>query len=317
MTYRPGRASITFLFIFAVSAAMVGASISAAAQAKKDQSTSTSKWEWTDDDWRMRVAVNGKAEFTEDYSDVRSVSEGGFVRIEEERGGETRRIEIRRDADGQVVRSYSVNGESRALDSKGREWMANILLKALRHGSIDVDPRVRQLLRQGGVTRVLQEMEQVKGDYAKRVYFTSLVKNEGLSASDRQRVLAEVGRQITSDYERAGFLKKTAPIFLNSESSAAYFQNVDTIRSDYERRGVLSSLLKQKDLSEKLLGLVLDSASRLGSDYEKATLLIQASNLYTGDTLLRSAFLRAIETIKSDHERGRVLSALLKNKQII
>jgi len=31
---------------------------------------------------------------------------------------------------------------------------------------------------------------------------------------------------------------------------------------------------------------------------------------------LKGLFLKAVETIKSDYERGRVLSALLKNKQI-
>ena len=316
MNSRLSRTAIAFLF--AVATAITAASAVTFAQEKKDQkTTSTSTWEWADDGWRMRVSVTGKAEFTEDYSDVREVSEGGSVRIEEERNGQMRRMDFRRDPAGQLVRTYSVNGETRPLDSEGREWMGRLLLKALRNGSIDVDPRVRQLLSQGGVNRVLEEMEQVNGDYAKRIYFASLIKNANLSGSERQRVLTEVGRQITSDYERATFLKKTAPVFLNGESTEAYFQNIDTIQSDYERRGVLSSLLKQKDLNERVLGLVLDSAARLGSDYEKATLLIQASNLYTGDTLLRAAFLRAIETIKSDHERGRVLSALLKNKQII
>jgi hypothetical protein len=36
----------------------------------------------------------------------------------------------------------------------------------------------------------------------------------------------------------------------------------------------------------------------------------------TRDSRLKSAFLKALETIKSDYERGRVLSVLLKNKQI-
>ena len=65
-----------------------------------------------------------------------------------------------------------------------------------------------------------------------------------------------------------------------------------------------------------MLRLLLDSAAELSSDYEKATFLIEVSNVYTGDTRLRSAFLKAVETIKSDYERGRVLSTLLKNKQI-
>jgi hypothetical protein len=54
----------------------------------------------------------------------------------------------------------------------------------------------------------------------------------------------------------------------------------------------------------------------MSSDYEKATLLLEVSNSYTGDTRLKGLFLKAVETIKSDYERGRVLSALLKNKQI-
>ena len=45
-------------------------------------------------------------------------------------------------------------------------------------------------------------------------------------------------------------------------------------------------------------------------------LLLEASRAYTGEGRLREAFLKAVETIKSDYERGRVLSALLKNKQI-
>src|SRR5688572_20734354 len=90
------RSAMNVLLIFAV--AISATAISTFAQAKKDQNTThTSRWEWTDDDWRLRVAITGKAEFNEDYSDVRDVSEGGSVRIEEERAGQMRRIDFRRD----------------------------------------------------------------------------------------------------------------------------------------------------------------------------------------------------------------------------
>ena len=65
-----------------------------------------------------------------------------------------------------------------------------------------------------------------------------------------------------------------------------------------------------------MLARMLESASGIGSDYEKATFLLEASELYSGESRLRTAFLKTVETIKSDHERGRVLSALLRNKQI-
>ena len=308
--------SIEFVLMSAAIGAILLTSSMALSQGKKEQTTSSTKWEWSDDSWKLSVAINGKAEFTDDYSDVRSVSEGGSVRIEEDRGGQTRRVEVRRDANGQLMRSYSVNGESRALDSEAREWMSKLLLQAVRGGAIDVDPRVLSLLRRRGVSGVLEEIEQVSGEYAKRIYFASLVKNGNLTSGDQEKVLKEVNRQMTSDYEKAVFLKKTSDTFLQDQNVAAFFQSIDTIRSDYEHRGVLSALLNQKNLNEKVLAQMLESIARIGSDYEKATFLLEASNLYTGDNRLRSAFLKTVETIKSDHERGRVLSALLKNKQI-
>lgn len=314
--YGSFKASIKILVIFALSAGMLLVSAATFAQGNKEQTSSTTKWEWSDDGWRLRLAVNGKAEFTDDYSDVRSVSEGGSVRLEEESGGQTRRVEVRRDSNGQLVRSYYVNGDSLPLDSKGRAWMAKRLLQALRQGAIDVDPRVQALLRRGGVKGVFDEIEQVSGDYGKRVYFVSLVKNGNLSSNDRQRVLQEVSRQITDDYEKAGFLRKTAGMFLEGQNVAAFFQSIETIQSDSVRRGILSELLQQKNLSEEALAQVVESAARISSDYEKARFLIGALNLYDGDNLVHSAFLKTIETIKTDYQRGRVLSALSERKQV-
>lgn len=287
------------------------------AQTPKTETRSTSKWEWNDDGWRRRVEIHGKAEFNDDYSDVSSLSEAGLVRIEEDHRGESRRLEVRRAEGGQLIRKYFVNGEARVLDEKGRKWVAEILLTAVRQGAIDVDKRVTTILRQRGVTGMLEEIASISGDYAKRIYFQSVLNNKRLSSADARKVIEAAGGQISSDYEKANLLKNTADIFLaDSTLRNAFFQTIATIKSDYERRGVLSAVLKKNALSEQVLTLLLESAATISSDYEKATFLLAASSLYTGDVRLRSAFLKTVETIKSDHERGRVLSAMLKNRQI-
>ncbi len=287
------------------------------AQTRNVETRTTSNWQWTDDGFRQRVEIHGKAEFAEDYSDVSSVSEGGFVRIEEDRNGQSRRLEVRQDAGQQLVRTYYVNGAAHVLDENARKWVAEILLQAVRQGAIDVDKRVQRLLRQNGVKGMLEEIGHISGDYGKRIYFEALIKNESVSTKEREKVLPEVARQISSDYEKANILKITAGLFLDDSAlSNVFFQTLETIKSDYERRGVLSSLLKRKNLSEPVLNHLLESAARISSDYEKATFLLEASSLYSADSRLRSAFLKTVETIKSDHERGRVLSALLRNKQI-
>jgi len=351
----------------------------------KDESNNTMRWEHSDNGERFRMEIRGKAEFTDDYTDIRSVSQNGYVRIEEDRNGQSRRYEIRPDANGQLQRYYSVNGENRPLDDAGRAWAGKIILDAVRQSGIDADKRVQSILRKAGVQGVLNEIASISGDYAQRHYFEALIKYGNLNQTDLQTVLRSAAQHISSDYEQAELLIGVADQMIGKDSAAGaffeatatiksdyerkrvlttilkkgtptrevlvqvaksaaaissdyekatvlkevsgiylddptlrtiYFQTVDAIRSDYEHRGVLSALLKKTKLSEDVLAGMLESAMRISSDYEKASFLLEASNAYTGDTRLRNLFLKAVETIGSDYERGRVLSALLKNKQI-
>jgi hypothetical protein len=57
---------------------------------------------------------------------------------------------------------------------------------------------------------------------------------------------------------------------------------------------------------------LLQSAAALSSDYEKATLLITAAPVYLNDDKLRAAYDETVNTIGSDHERGRVRNALAR-----
>jgi hypothetical protein len=373
------------LFLLAPLAALLFSSPLSFAQKSKNQTHSTSRWEHSDDGQKRRLEIRGKAEFTDDYTDIKDVSEGGVVRVEEERDGQSRRYEVRRDVGGELTRAYFVNGQARELDASARTWIAQLVLNAVRQGGIDADKRVQTIMSRRGVAGVLEEIDQIQSDYAQRRYFEALLKQANLNAGALQDVLARAARRISSDYEqaqlligvapvlagkdeavpaffaavatiesdyehrrvlttllnrlsptrellvqvaastksissdyeKAGVLKAIAAVYLDDPAlRGVFFQTVGTIQSDYEHRRVLSALIKTKNLGEEALTQLLDSASAMSSDYEKATFLLEASNAYTGDARLRSAFLKAVETIKSDYERGRVLSALLKNKQI-
>ena len=283
----------------------------------KSQSRNTSRWQWNDDGWRRSLEINGKAEFNEEYSGVTGLTEGSTLRLEEERNGVLRRLDVSRDGNGALVRRYSVNGNSQTLDNDARKWAADLLLMAVRHGAIDVDNRVKRILVRRGVGGMLEEISGFSNGYTKRIYFQALITNATLRRSDLPKVLEAAATQLSSDYEKASLLKATADVLLGDSASVnALFKTIATIGSDYEHRGTLTALLKRKDLSAEVLGQMLDSASAMSSDYEKATFLLAASDLYTGEGKLRGAFLKAVETIKSDYERGRVLSALLRNKQI-
>ena len=381
------RTSRTILFTLVLCAASFVCLKAAGtlAQKPKDDTGNTMRWEQSDDGLKMRVEIRGKAEFTEDYTDIRDVSKGGYVRIEEDRQGQSRRYEVRRSVNGELRRTYYLNGNAHPLDREALNWLAKIVLNAVRQSGIDADKRVQTIMRQRGVSGVLDEIRLISSDYAKGIYFKALIKNENLNAAALQTVLREAARQISSDYEqaqlligvaavltgreaalpaffeatatiksdyehkrvltallkdsppshevlvqtaksatrmssdyeKANVLKSVAAVYLDDrELRAVFFQPVESIQSDYEHHGVLSALLKNSKLNEEVLSGMLNSASRMSSDYEKATFLMEASSAYAGDARLKEGFLKAAETIKSDYERGRVLSALMKNKQI-
>jgi len=321
------------------------------AQKSRDDNQNTTTWIIQDDGEKRRLEIRGKAEFSDDYTDITSVSEGGWVIVEEVHQGQSRRYEVRRDGAGQITRAFYLNGTARPLDENSKTWLAKFVLNAVRQGGFDAEKRVKTILAQRGVAGVLAEITEISSDYAKRLYFDQLIKQGNLNAAAMRDVLRQAAREISSDYEQAQLLINAAPLLtgkdvamqpyfdavatlksdyehsrvlkklLNQEMTSSALQvlvasSTKSISSDYERRGVLSALAKTKIQSEEVLRMLLDSATEMSSDYEKATLLVEVSNAYTGDSRLKSAFLKAVETIKSDYERGRVLSTLLKNKQI-
>jgi hypothetical protein len=355
------------------------------AQKTREETQSTMRWEDTDNGLTRRFETRGKPEFTDDYTDIKSIADGGWVIIEEHRDRQSRRYEVRRDSAGQITRTFYLNGAVQPLDAATKTWLAKFILDIVRQGGIDADKRVQRILARRGVPGVLAEIDQISSDYAKRRYYEELLKQGNLDATalrdvlrqmadvissdyeqaqlligvapmltgkeaaiqpffdavatinsdyEHSRVLKALLKQgtpskalltliaastkaISSDYEKAGVLKRVAAVYLDDPTlREIFFQTIASISSDYERRGVLTALVRTKNQSEEVLRLLLDAAVGISSDYEKATFLVEVSNVYAGDTRLRSAFMKAVESITSDYERGRVLSVLLKNKQI-
>jgi len=321
------------------------------AQKSRDETQSNTTWIQQDGDQKRLLEIRGKAEFNDDYTDIKSVTEGGWVIVEERTAGQWFRYEVRRDPTGQITRAFYANGAARSLDDTAKSWLSKFVLQAVRQGGFDAEKRVQRIFEQRGVAGVLAEINLISSDYAQRRYYEALIKQARLDGPALRDVLRQVARDITSDYEQAQLLIGVAPMVTEKDAAIQPFFDAvatinsdyersrvlktimkqdtpssallvlvasatKTISSDYERRGVLSALVKTKNQSEEVLRLLLDSAAAMSSDYEKATLLMEVSNAYTGDQRLKSLFLKAVETIKSDYERGRVLSALLKNKQI-
>ena len=278
-----------------------------------------SEHEWTitqsENGREFNVRIKGKPEFTDDYSDLKSLSAGGSVTIEEKTGSVTRKLEITPAADGKLQRSYWVNGAAHELDVEGKQWVNNIILDAVRQSAYDAERRVNQLFERGGAAAVLEEVTKIKGDYAKSVYLRQLLKDRQLDAATARRIVHMAAHDISSAYEKHQVLVAVAGKYLDDKETLTEFAAaIGTINSDYDRGQALAALVKDRKLTSEQLKIVAPAVAKISSDHDKAEALLGLLKSGGTDAIAQPAFFEAVNGIKSAYDRARVLSAVLAAK---
>ncbi|NIM50910.1 MAG: hypothetical protein GTN78_24240 [Gemmatimonadales bacterium] len=275
------------------------------------------------DDERMRIRIragdceldidaDGEIEFSEDDTDVVSISRRGYLDIEEKVGRTVRRLEIEPAADGTLVRRWRVNGETRPYDDEARAWLARILPMLFRATGIGAEQRAERILARGGVDALMQEISLITSDYVARRYFAILLERVDLDPATVGRVVRQAGQEIGSDFELARLLVTVAENQpLDETVRAAYVEAAGSIESDFEHRRVLTAILQREGLSREVADAMLRSARDIESDFELARLLIELVEARPLDETLTPAFFDAANSIDSDFEHRRVLAAVV------
>ncbi len=99
---------------------------------RSDKSEVTASLSLSDGGWKARFEARGNVEFTADGTDVASLSPGGFVSLEQTKGGPNRRMELEGQEDGVIERRYMVEGRLKKIDDEARRWMAETLPRFVR-----------------------------------------------------------------------------------------------------------------------------------------------------------------------------------------
>ena len=272
-------------------------------------------YSWSNNGEKLEIRYDGEVEFTDDDSDVRSLSPGGLLRIRDGGmmtsllGGRT--AEFRADASGNITRRFWVGSSERPFEPEGRKWLASVLPRFIRHSGIGASARVARILKQKGPAGVLAEISLIEGSWSKRRYFSELVKTATLDPTTVRQLLGQAGRELDSDFELATFLIENADrLLVDDGARQAYFDASKSIDSDFEMHRVFSAALKQGVVSPVLLQSMLSASRNIDSDFELASLLVDVAKLQALDNTTRPAFFSALDTVHSDFEHHRVLAAL-------
>jgi hypothetical protein len=281
-------------------------------------------WTRTDDDrkeltvrWRVgdcELRVDAEGEFTArgDLTGFLTLSRDGHVEVEERDGDRRRMVRVTSGSTGLQYR-WTLDGHD-GFDVDREGWLASMLLALERRSAMFAKARVPELVRQGGADAVLRETALFQSDYARRVYYTTLLATIKLDEATSERLLRQAGESMTSDYERAELLRAVARQGPMTERvTRSVIAAAGGMSSDYEKRRALSSALESVSTRESRAAL-FTAASSMSSNYELAELLIAAQRRSLVDSASGVAYFNAVEKMTSDYERRRTLSALLRQR---
>lgn len=271
---------------------------------------------WVHDGRSVELRMDGSVEFSDDETEVRRVSPGGrFVLEEQLRGRPDRRVEYRAGPSGVLTRAYFVNGRREDWDASARAWLAGLLPEMARENGIGAEARVARIHARQGTAGVLEEIGRIRSGGSQAAHLRALLDNHPLSRAETARVLQQVER-IDSDSQKAGLLRLLAARrdFEQGAIQRAFFDAVDAIGSDSQKREVLTSVLREQGNRPDVVLAVLRSARSIGSDSQKAGVLLAVPPAQLRDRATADAFTETMRTIGSDSQRGRVATFALENR---
>jgi hypothetical protein len=266
---------------------------------------------WSDGHSRLDVTLNGDVTFADDLSDVQTLTDGGSLTIRDWTTLIPHTIEIK-SSRGALTRKYYVAGVERPWSEEVRQRLATHITALVRNSGFAAESRVKSIFEKKGVAGVLDEVDLLGGDYARRRYLTVLLDTARLDAGAVLPVLRRVSENMKSDYDRRQVLEHVATrVTLDQRAASAYAQAVGSMRSDYDRRQSLTALFNAPGQIVDA-GALFTAIDNMRSSYDKRQVLSDLVGRSSLGTDMKQAILRAAAGIQSDYDRSQVLQTYVE-----
>lgn len=150
-------------------------------------------------------------------------------------------------------------------------------------------------------------------DYERGKALVALLQRDSIPASSTARVLRSA-KGMSSDASRVVVLRSVSPAtFADTSVQKAYVEVITAMSSDYERAQAISALIKAPQLTQAVQLAVLRTTTVISANTDKANVLLLFLNRHgLADEPVRRAFMKAAETISSDYDYRRVMTAVMK-----
>lgn len=244
-----------------------------------DDGTIRLRARWTDneDDTRYRINASGEFEFSPDGK-LTEISDDGNISLQKDGNDIKEEITIEPDDLGNPVVTYSKNDDETEMSVDAQQWHDESILFIIRRTGLVAKERVEYMLAQGGVSMVLDEIDEIEWDSRINTYMEHLVQQATLTNEELTRAILLIAN------------------------------NVDSSR---RIQFIYSVMLKNEEFNNETMTELLKGAQMIDSDNRLAELLNEAADYMMADDAAIKEFAEALDEIHSYRMVKRAMIALL------
>ena len=264
----------------------------------------------------FEVEYEGKVEFTDDDKAIKSISNGGYIKIKKTSFGERRELLAEGNSDGTIDYQFYEGRRRAEYDAAAKKWLADVLLEVIRGTGIGAESRTQRIYSKGGLDAVLQETSEIKSDFVSQMYLKAVLDKQKLNNKDLVKIAAYVPSSLSSDHYITEVFKDYSNLFFkNQETTEAFLGAISKMDSDHYISLILKRALEE-DLNDAMISKILEASERMDSDHYKTEVIKRVMKREDLSDRAVSRIIKATSNIDSDHYSTLVLREALNRPNL-
>lgn len=262
----------------------------------------------------FELQSQGAITLSENEQDVVDIQPHGYLRFSDDDGTTVRKMDWERAENGDLKRSYSVDGSSADLDAEGEAWLAQSFDRMLHETPIGAVSRANRLLKEGGPDALLAEIGKLKNDNLQETYLRVLASAEGIQSGTMVQAVKLVATQISSPSAQEDALIELSSHFRDdADISLALIDAATNIKSPSHQEDVLVALSKNRELTSAVTIAAIRAAGEIDSPSHQVDVLTAILSKATPDTDIQTAYIEVADTVSSPSHQEDVFLALIES----
>jgi len=273
-----------------------------------------SHYNYSDGFTDFEVQVNGDIHVTDDDKGIKSISPGGYIKIEKKTFGNKRSLNIESNSSGVISYQYFEGRSEVPFEPEGKTWLAEILLDIIRLTGIDAEERTKRIYSKKGIDGVIEEIKLIPSNSVMSLYFDSALKNFTLPDGELIKICSSIPLLMTSNAEMGSLFRKYSDKFTrNNMTSISFFTNIARLTSNTERGLILNGITTSIDFKDpQVSDAYFGGVDKMTSNTEMGSILRNLERKQILDNQSYARLLMSVQKMTSNTEMGSVLRSLEK-----